>query len=71
MEKAPALEELAEAAKSAPSRNVGKVTQEVIDLAKPALRRAFGTYGARSAGIVAAPLLAIAARNQLGFGSKD
>lgn len=67
----PTTELVEETAKKLISGETGKITQEFYDLAKPMLRKAFGTYGARSAGIVAAPLLAIAARSQFDKATKD
>lgn len=73
LEKAPASAEILEdvAAKGLVAGEGGKITREILDLAKPMLRNALGTYGARSAGIIAAPLLAIAARNQFDKSFRD
>ena len=67
----PTSELVEETAKKLIAGESGKITQEVYDLAKPMLRKALGTYGARSAGIIAAPLLAIAARSQLDKSIRD
>jgi len=70
--KQPTTSELVEdTAKKLVSGEGGKITKEVYDLAKPMLRKALGTYGARSAGIIAAPLLAIAARSQFDKATRD
>jgi hypothetical protein len=53
------------------SKNKGIIPKDSLDKVAPMLRRAFGTYGLRSAGILAAPLLALAARSKYDEYLKD
>lgn len=59
-----------EAAEASSHLRAPLITKDTLDSARKILRSSFGTYGARAAGLVAAPLLAIQAKNILS-GARD
>tara|TARA_Y100000592_G_scaffold19371_2_gene29747 strand:- start:61956 stop:62840 length:885 start_codon:yes stop_codon:yes gene_type:complete len=71
MEEGKASIEAMKGLKNLVSKNKNIISKDTMSKAAPMLRRAFGTYGLRSAGILAAPLLAMKARKKMEEYLKD